>query len=178
MNLLVTLYWTSLRTQRCPGESKLVKPTKLKSQNRGSPEFPNQNLSKSVWGFLSYDRTNKQNRDYNFMYRIPSEYFMLAIVCWTRGSPISCFFITPHLTFKTGSPVIVKIKILDQGASHQLCKGPFRLIRFNHERDCSTRGNFMSMAVTGIHWWWWWVGGTPRGFRKKNTEYLMSNEEL
>ena len=33
------------------------------------PEFPNQMWGKSVHGFLSYGRTNKQtNRDYNFIY--------------------------------------------------------------------------------------------------------------
>ena len=58
-----------------------LKVNPLKEHSHRSPEFPNQIFRKSVQGFLSYDRTNKQNRDYNFMYRIPNEYFMLAIVC-------------------------------------------------------------------------------------------------
>ena len=95
--------YTSLGTQRCPGYSKLLPPftrtwtilsgnkifaikvdlLNLESQNQaknisvGLPISPIKIWGKSVQGFLSYDRTNKQtdwqtdrltNRDYNFIY--------------------------------------------------------------------------------------------------------------
>ena len=116
-HIIIIIHCTNLKTQSCPGYLKLIlrlsalgrklwfqlffliKVDPLNLESLGSPEFPDQIWGKSVQGFLSYNRTNKEtdikaNRDYNF-----SLYYILYYINSSKKHWENVHTITQHQYF-------------------------------------------------------------------------------